>query len=87
MSNLDDIDEKEEEKLKLKLEDQKKDPIQSFAPLLNPTNQQTIYVLEFVLREDLEICLKVDGYEWNGQKLGVHRVKQFLNKMKETGVS
>ena len=82
-----DIDMKEEKKLRERLEAEKQNPIKSLGTLTHPHTGDPIYILEFILREDLELCLKVDGFDWKGKVLQVNRVKQFLQKLKDSGVS
>jgi len=41
----------------------------------NPITRKKFFVLEFVFKSDLELCLKSDGIEWQKSKMQVQRVK------------
>lgn len=59
------------------------DKIKSFTDMVNPENKEVIYIIEFNSRDDLDICLQINGIDWMGQKLSVKHVKQYLSSLKK----
>ena len=52
--------------------------------IIDPISKQKLYVIEFALWDDLETCLKCDGFMWKDKKLSVLGIKKWLAKQKET---